>query len=413
MGYRPRVVDSELVERLSSAGAVVIEGPKACGKTATAAQVASSEVRVDTDPNARKMAELDPAMLLDGSQPRLFDEWQFAPEIWNHVRRRIDDSGAQPGQFILTGSSLPNDEINRHSGAGRFSFLTMRPMSLFESGHSSGDVSLLALMKAESQKARDPGLTISDIAERIVVGGWPGHLNKSVANARRSNRDYVRQVREVEVNQLLDGKKRDPVRVGQLLKSLGRNSATEVSRRSLALESGISETTVDDYLDALVRVMVIEQQPAWSPSMSSAAALRKTPKRHFVDPSLAVATNDVASPQTLLRELSHMGALFESLVVRDLRVLSQPLGGSVFHYRDSNNLEVDAIVQCDSSWAAFEIKLNPSQVDNGAKALKRLAKQVNTNIWGEPACLGVITSTGFAYTRNDGVAVIPIGALGP
>lgn len=413
MSYRPRVVDAELIRRLQSAGAVVIEGPKACGKTATAAQVAASEVRVDTDLNARKMADLDPDFLLDGDQPRLIDEWQFAPNIWNHVRRRIDDTQAKPGQFILTGSSLPNDDINRHSGAGRFSFLTMRPMSLFESGHSTGEVSLKKLLAGEPQRAQDPGLGVKDIAERIVIGGWPGHIGKDATTAIQANRDYLRQVREVEVNQLLDGKRRDPVRVRQLLKSLGRNCATEVSRRVLASESGISETTVDDYLDALARVMVVEEQPAWSPSMRSAASLRKATKRHFVDPSLAVATSETAGAQTLLRELSHMGALFESLVVRDLRIFAQPLDGAVFHYRDSNNLEVDAIVQLDSSWAAFEIKLNPKQVDNAAKTLKRLTNHVNTDIWGEPSCLGVITSAGFAYTRKDGVAVIPIGTLGP
>ncbi len=412
MLYLPRVVDNELTERMAASGAVVVEGPKACGKTATAGQLARSEVRFDTDQDARTALAIDPALVLEGSQPRLLDEWQLAPAIWNDVRRYIDDSGGTPGQFILTGSSVPDDDANRHTGAGRFSFLRMRPMTLFETGHTNGALSLAALLAGERPSSPDPGLTISDIAERIVTGGWPSLHDATPQQAMRFNRDYLRQVREVDVSQVAGGR-RDPQRVGALMQSLGRNIASEVKRGVLASESGLNPITVDEYLDVLARLLLIEDQPAWSPSMKSAARLRKAPKRHFVDPSLAVATSDTAGPQALLNELSHMGSLFESLVVRDLRVLSQPLGGSVYHYRDSNDLEVDAVIQLDGTWAAFEMKLNPNQIDKGSTALKRLQQNVNTESWGEPACLGVITATGYAYQRPDGIMVIPIGALAP
>ena len=412
MNYLPRIVDTELADRLATSGAVVIEGPKACGKTATAAQVAKSEVRFDTDEEAQRALQIEPSIVLAGKQPRLLDEWQVAPAVWNHVRRHVDDSGGSAGQFILTGSSVPDDDINRHTGAGRFSFLKMRPMTLFETGHTNGAVSLSSLLAGDRPTSADPGLTVANIAERIVIGGWPALHDSPAKEAMRSNRDYLRQVREVEVNQLSGGR-RDPQRIGRLLQSLGRNVASDVKRRVLANESGLAETTVDEYLNALSRLMLIEDQAAWSPSMKSAAQLRRAPKRHFIDPSLAVATSDTADPDALLRELSHMGSLFESLAVRDLRVLSQPLGGSVFHYRDSNDLEVDAVVQFDGSWAAFEVKLNPNQVDKGANALARLEKNINTEIWGAPSCLGVITATGYAYERDDGIMVIPIGTLAP
>lgn len=412
MAYVPRVVDAELQRRVASAGAVVIEGPKACGKTVTASQLARSEVRFDTDEEALRGVQIQPSLVLDGEQPRLLDEWQLAPAIWNHVRRQIDDSGGAAGQFILTGSSTPDEDVNRHTGAGRFSFLRMRPMTLFETGHTNAAVSLAALIAGERPSSPNPGLTVDDIAERIVVGGWPARYAASPDEAMQSNRDYLRQVREVEVSQVAGGR-RDPQRVQRLLQSLGRNVATDVQRKVLAKESGLSGPTVDSYLDVLARLMVIEDQDAWSPSMKSGARLRRSPKRHFVDPSLAVATSETAGTASLLKELSHMGHLFESLVVRDLRVLAQPLGGSIYHYRDSKDLEVDAVVQLDGTWAAFEIKLNPSQIDQGATALSRMRQKINTEAWGEPACLGVITATGYAYEREDGVMVIPVGTLAP
>jgi len=412
MLYLPRIVDNELTERLAASGAVVVEGPKGCGKTATAGQLAASEVRLDIDKEAQAAHAIDPALVLDGKPPRLLDEWQVVPAIWNDVRRYVDDSGGGPGQFILTGSSVPDDDANRHTGAGRISFLRMRPMTLFETGHTNGALSLAALLAGDRPSSTDPGLTVRDVSERIVTGGWPALHDSAPQQAMRFNRDYLRQVREVDVSRLAGGR-RDPQRVGAVMQSLGRNVATEVKRGVLATESGLNPLTVDDYLDVLARLLLIEDQPAWSPSMKSAARLRKTPKRHFVDPSLAVATSDTAGPESLLREPSHMGSLFESLAIRDLRVLSQPLGGTVFHYRDSNKLEVDSVVQLDGKWAAFEIKLNPNKIDDGAQALTRLVENINTDAWGMPACLGVITATGYAYERPDGVMVIPIGTLAP
>lgn len=415
MPYLPRVVDGELTEKLASSGAVLIEGPRACGKTATALQVAASTVRLDTDPAARLAAEIDPALVLNQGAPQLIDEWQVVPGIWNNVRQVVDERQL-PGQFILTGSAVPADDINRHSGAGRFGVLRMRPMSLFESGHSTGQVSLDALLAGFPPASSDPGLTVTDLAERITIGGWPAQQGASVRAAMSAARDYLEQVRQVDLGRL-DGPKRDPRKVEAVLRSLARNTATEVANSVLAADAGGSEGlhrgTVSDYLDALERVMVIEDQPAWAPRIRSRARLRRAPKRHFTDPSLAAAALG-AGPERLLADLNAMGFLFESLVVRDLRVLSQPLGGEVLHYRDGDGHEVDAIVQLvDGRWAGLEVKLGVSQSDLAAASLIKFASLVDTDVCGPPAALIVITGTGYAYRRPDGVSVVPIGALGP
>ncbi len=360
--------------------------------------------------------QVEPQAILAGPTPRLLDEWQLAPLIWNYVRRAVDDRQA-PGQFILTGSSVPNDDHTRHSGAGRFSFLRMRPMSLFESGHSSGGVSLAALMAGEFPRCSDVPLTIADIANRLTVGGWPGLQSLSVADAGQAMRDYVTQASLVDVPRVAGGS-RDPERVRALMAALARNVATEVSISVLARDSGgadesMGRDTVRDYLDALERLMVLEPVPAWSTHLRSKATLRQAQKRHFVDPSLAVAALD-ASPKRLAGDLEFLGLLFESMVIRDLRVLAEPLNGQLRHYRDSYGLEVDSVVQLnDGRWAAFEIKLGHGRIDEGAANLLRFAGTVDTSRIGEPQMLGVITSTGYGYRRPDGVAVIPIGALGP
>lgn len=416
MAYLPRVVDAELTQRLGAAGAVVIEGPKAVGKTETARRVASSEVLLDVDENARRAAEVDPALLLDGPAPRLIDEWQIEPNLWNHVRRTVDDRG-EPGQFVLTGSSTPSDDHARHTGAGRFSFLRMRPLTLFESGFTNGSVSLAALLAGEPPRSGDPGLTIADLADRITVGGWPMQRDRSVTEASRAARDYLEQIREVDV-QGIAGARRDPSRLERLLRSLARNTATEVATAVLAADAGggdgaLDRHTVAEYVNVLERLMVLEDQPAWAPHLRSRASLRRSPKRHFVDPSLAVAALG-SGPERLLADLDFLGLLFESLVVRDLRVFAQALDGSVLHYRDSYGVEADAVVQLvDGRWAAFEVKLGPGLVDRGAETLLRFAKGIDTTKSGKPAMLGVIVGTGFGYMRNDGVAVIPIGSLAP
>lgn len=416
MAYLPRVVDAELEARLAAAGAVVIEGPKASGKTETARQRSTSSVLLDVDENARRAVAVDPSLVLDGPVPRLIDEWQVEPALWNHVRRAVDERG-EPGQFVLTGSSVPADDVARHTGAGRFSFLRMRPLTLYESGHTNGSISLSSLLAGDRPRTDDPGLAVTDLADRITAGGWPAQHGRRVAVAGRAARDYLEQIRNVDVPRVA-GSRRDPARVGRLLQSLARNSATEVAVSVLAVDAGgadgaLDRHTVAEYLTILDRLMITEDQRAWAPHLRSRASLRTSPKRHFVDPSLAVAALG-AGPERLLADLSLLGLLFESLVIRDLRVLAQPLDGQVLHYRDNYGTEVDAIVQlADGRWAGFEIKLGAGLVDEGAASLLRFRDAVDTRKTGEPALLGVIVGTGYGYLRPDGIAVIPIGALAP
>lgn len=416
MAYKPRVVDSELQGRLEATGAVVIEGPKACGKTETARQVARSEVLLDVDANARAAAAIAPGTILAGAVPRLIDEWQIAPELWNHVRRAIDDRG-EAGQFILTGSAVPADDITRHTGAARMTRLRMRPMSLFETGHSSGAMSLKQLLAQGSASCADPGLSIQDVATRVAIGGWPSLQARTEPQALQAMRDYLDEIRRVDISGV-DNVRRDPDRVGRLLTSLARNVATSVSISTLAHDTGgtdepMKNDTARAYLDALTRLMIIEDQPAWAPHLRSRSILRTAAKRHFVDPALAVAALR-ATPARLLKEIQWLGFLFESLVVRDLRVYAQANDAIVRHYRDSTGLEVDAIVETAAgAWAAFEVKLGQTQVDEAAEHLLTFSERVDTTVCGRPAALAVVVATGYGYVRPDGVAVIPVGALAP
>ncbi len=415
--YRPRVADAELEERLAATGAVVIDGPRGCGKTETARQAAASEVRLDIDDEARAAGLLAPALLINGDRPRLIDEWQLVPAIWNQVRREVDATGGRPGQFILTGSAVPADDVTRHSGALRFSRLRMRPMSLIEAGYSTGDISLKSLLDGTEPRAVDPGLTINDLAERITVGGWPNLQDRTVDEALIALRGYLEETRRVDLVRV-DGIARDPENVARVLRSLARNVATGASARAIAADVGgadgpIDHHTVLSYLAALSRLFVVEDLQAWSPALRSRTILRGAPTRHFVDPSLAVAALGTR-PDRVLRDVVTLGLLFESLVVRDLRIFAQPMDASVFHYRDSTDLEADAIVERrDGAWAAFEVKLGQAAVDGAAATLRRVAARVDQEKHGKPAVLGVITGWGYGYQRPDGVAVIPIGALAP
>ena len=415
MTYRARIADAELATRLTSTGAVVIEGPKACGKTETARQLAASEVLLDIDDNARQALAIEPKLVLDGKTPRLIDEWQIEPAIWNHIRRTVDERGL-PGQFILTGSAVPADDITRHTGAGRLTRLRLRPMSLFETGHASGAVSLGDCLSGLFEHCPDPGLSIGDIVERIAVGGWPAHQVLDVRQALQRARDYMEEITRVDINRL-DGGRRDPIKVTRVTQSLARNVATPVATRSLAADAGGSDGALEDetvrgYLDALERLMIVEDQPAWAPHLRSRSILRSTAKRHFVDPSLAVAALR-ATPERLLKDMNLLGLLFESMVVRDLRVYAQANDARVLHYRDNTGLEVDAIIEtADGRWAALEIKLGTGQVDDAASNLLKFADRVDTRKCGEPALLGVIIGAGYGYRREDGVAVVPVGALG-
>jgi len=412
MLYRARIMDEELRQCLSSTGAVVIEGPKACGKTATARNLAASEVLLDVDENARQAVAIDPRLVLAGDTPRLIDEWQVEPAIWNYIRRAVDERG-EPGQFILTGSAVPADDITRHTGAGRLTRLRLRPMTLFELGQSTGTLSLGDLLNGNRPACLDPGLSIQELVELIAVGGWPGHLRLTSKQALHANRDYLEEIRRVDINRV-DDVRRDPDKVGRLLRSLARNTGTYASATGMAEDvGGITVQTVLEYLTSLERLMITEDQPAWAPHLRSRSRLRSMPKRQFVDPSLAVAALRT-SPEGLLKDMNMLGFLFESLVVRDLRVYAQAVDAEVFQYRDNTGLEVDAVIHCaDGRWGAFEIKLGTGMVDQGAASLLKFVDRVDIDKCGLPSLLAVITGTGYGYLRDDGIAVIPITALKP
>lgn len=414
MEYVPRVVDAELASRLGRAGAVLVEGPKACGKTETARRVCASEIRIDVDATVRPAMAIDPGRLLLGATPRLIDEWQEQRDLWDYVRRAVDDRG-QPGQFVLTGSSNPDDRTHRHSGAGRVSRLQMRPLSSWEAGFSTGEVSLAALLRGGEPSSGASAATLEDIAEQIARGGWPAGLNLSTPDALAANRDYVALLAEVDMSRVSDVR-RDPRKVRQLLASIARNVATEASMTTLMTDTGgadqtLSRQTVIDYYSALERLMIVDDLPAWRPHIRSSAALRQAVKRHLADPSLAVAALGIGVP-ALLADLRYLGFLFEAAVVRDLRVYTQGLEATVEHYRDSSGLEVDAIVRTlDNRWAGFEVKLGLGDVDQAAAALLKLADRADTG--QPPLALTVVTGFGFAHRRPDGVNVVPLTALKP
>ena len=414
--YIPRIGDRELARRLESAGAVLIEGPRACGKTAMAREVAASEVLLDVDENARRAAAVDPSLVLAGDSPRLIDEWQIEPGLWNHVRRAVD-RGTKRGQFILTGSAAPADDITRHTGAGRISRLRLHTMTLLETGNSTGEVSLQNLLQGGFESCQNPGLSLQEAAVQLCRGGWPGDLERSDAACQGARIDYLEEIRRADISRP-DGVRRDPENVGRVLRSLARNLATPVSVRTIAADAGgdrgpLDVDTVSGYLDALRRLMVYEEQSSWSPHLRSRSLLRRAPKRHFVDPSLAAAALG-ATPERLLADLELLGLLFESLAHRELSVYARACGASVYHYRDNTGLEVDAIVETPGGdWCAFEVKLGGGQIDAAAAALLKFRDRVDAEKTGVPQTLGVIVSSGYGYLREDGVAVIPIAALGP
>ncbi len=417
--YLPRIVDEELREALSTAGAVLIEGTRGCGKTETGRAHSRSEALLDTDENALDLAEVAPSALLAGATPRLIDEWQLEPKLWNHVRRAVDER-REPGQFILTGSATPPDETLRHSGAARLLRLRMRPMSLAETGASSGQVSLGNLLEGQefTPQAATVSQTVEGLTSVLAKGGWPNMQTLEPQDAQRLLRSYLDDVARIDIPRLQGEDRRDTTRVRRTLSSLARNVATEVTLAAIATDVGGSDAplrpeTVADYLSLLERIFVIEPQPAWNPHLRSRDSVRKRPKMHFVDPALAVAGIG-ASPRSLLQDLNTLGLLFESLVVRDLRVYAQRSDGSVSHYRDSSNLEVDAIVEArDGRWIAVEVKLGASQVDAAAVSLRRFKGKIDERRTRGPSELVVVTVGDYAYRRADGVLVVPISMLGP
>lgn len=383
----------------------------------TAQRKAASEVLLDVDRRAQDMIAVSPDLVLEGATPRLIDEWQTAPVIWNHVRRAVD-ARAGKGRFILTGSAIPPDDITRHTGAGRIVRLRLRPMSLFELGSSTGKVSLRDVLSGAPVRHPTADLPVHDLARLLCVGGWPGNLALSAEEALRVNRGYVEDICRADL-QRVDGVRRDPDRVQRFLRSLARNVATCASLATIARDvagperASMTNHTARSYLTGLERLMVVEDQPAWAPHLRSRSRLQVSAKRHFVDPSIAAAALGVG-PEHLLRDFSWFGLLFESMVIRDLRVYAQAMGARVYHYRDHTGLEVDAVVDAGPGrWAAFEIKLGLSRIDDAVRSLLKFADRVDTSRCGEPAALGVIVERGFGYVRPDGVSVIPLRALGP
>lgn len=414
--YSARVVDAELRQRMSIMGAVLIDGPKAVGKTVSASQLAKTVLRMDVDRAARAALETYPDQLFAGETPILFDEWQETPELWNLIRRAVDDH-SEKGLYLLTGSARPRDDARLHSGAGRIGRLRMRPMSLFESGHSSGAVSVAELLQGADPNGRPEPLTVPDIVERIVIGGWPELLAFDERSARLWLADYVRTIAEVDVPGL--GPRRHPGNITRLLASLARATGSPLNRSALAAEVGghggsVAGETITNYLDALDRLMLTEALPAWRPHMRSRTRLRTSEVQHFVDPSIGVAALGVGSRE-LLADLEAAGHHFESLVLRDLRVYAQAAGATFSAWRDSQTgAEVDAVLELPNGrWAAFEFKLGEAAADTAAASLLRFAEKVDADRHGAPLALVVVTGGRFAYRRADGVVVVPITALGP
>lgn len=417
MAYLQRVCDKLLASELKASGAVLIEGAKWCGKTSTAQQAARSSLYMqDPDKTSSYLAAADtkPSLLLNGETPKLIDEWQMAPVLWDAVRFEVDKRN-KPGQFILTGSAVPSDNLVAHSGTGRISRLLMRPMSLWESGDSNGSISLKELFDKNTDISATSNLSIEKIAFLICRGGWPASVSQENESALKMATNYVESVINMDV-QRVDGVEKNPERVRMLLRSLARNISTMVSGQTIMadMESndiGISEKTLSSYLNALRRIFVIEDTPAWMPSLRSKTAIRTSPKRNFVDPSIATAVMRT-NPSGLLNDFETFGFMFESLCTRDMRIYAQVNDGTVFHYRDKNDLESDMIISLrDGRWAPIEVKLGNKQIDEAAKNLLSLQSKINTEKMGKPSFLMVVTGGEFAYTRDDGVLVVPIGCL--
>lgn len=412
--YRQRLIDSAVEVALTTFGAVILDGPRAVGKTTTALRHAVSSVRLDSSPDLVTLAEAAPDTVLAGATPRLIDEWQLAPTMWNAVRHAVDTRGAA-GQFILTGSATPSDDVTRHSGAGRFRRLTLRPMSLAESGDSLGAVTFSNLFE-NAEIAALGGPDVVGYARLIVRGGWPALVTQPTRAASDYLGSYLDDISRADLAAV--DTRVDPVRMRALMRAIARNVSTETPATRLAKEAGlgdapaVSPQSARKYLDALTRIRVLEEQPAWLPHLRSAIRQRLSPKWHFVDPSLAAAALG-ASPQALIDDPRTLGLLFESLVVRDLRIYADTLGGSVSHYRDEQGLEVDAVVDLpDGRWAAIEIKLGgQANIDHAAANLQKLVAKVSEHRAQKLAGLVVITAGNTSLTRPDGVKVVALGHL--
>lgn len=418
--YKPRIIDKKIEEYLKVFGGVCIEGPKWCGKTWTSSYHSKSEILIGSPENNfqnRKLAELSPEIVLEGDTPRLIDEWQDVPPLWDAVRYKIDQRG-EKGQFILTGSSTPNHKGINHSGAGRIARLRMRPMSLFESGDSSGTVSLEELCSGNLKAQMTGDVQLKKLAEYIVRGGWPGSLGLSVEQAMLLPGEYLAAVLEDDVHRI-DGVKRDTKKMQLLLRSLARNESTTVSNKTLKNDikeiddEDIHSETVAEYLDIFKRLFLLENQPPFATKIRSSVRVKQAEKRHFVDPSLPCALLR-ATPERLIGDLETFGFLFEALCERDLNIYADAFGGKLYHYQDYSGKEIDAVIEMpDGRWCAFEIKLGANRIDEGANNLISLKTAIEQEPNGvPPSVLCVVCGmSNAAYKREDGVFVVPLTAL--
>ncbi len=415
--YLKRIADKLLSDSLEASGAVLIEGPKWCGKTRTAREKAASVLFMQDQDHISshlKIADTKPSLLLKGETPRLIDEWQIAPVLWDAVRFAVDER-SRSGQFILTGSATPKDNVVRHTGTGRISRMSMRPMSLFESLDSKGSVSLKDLFNNKKKFEEISQISIENIAYLIVRGGWPDSIGNSEKIAIKKARDYVEAIINYDVSKV-DGILKSPARVRAVMRSLARNISTLANITTIykdieADDDSVSVKTIASYINILRRLFVVEDLPAWNPALRSKTALRTSPKRQFVDPSIATAIMRM-TPNIMLEDFNTFGFLFESLCIRDLRIYSQTLDGEVFHYRDKSGLEADAIIYLnDGRWGAIEVKLGAKEIEQAAKHLLLLKEHIDTKKMKEPSFLMILTGTKYAYCREDGVFIVPIGCL--
>ena len=424
MLYKKRIADTLLKEQLEAAGAVLIQGPKWCGKTTTAEQIAGSKIYMnapDRQNEFRMLVDTNIQRLLGGETPRLIDEWQLYPKLWDAVRYEVDHREVRQGQFVLTGSAVPvQTDLIRHTGTGRFAWLKMRTMSLWESGESNGGVSLGELFKGLPPDADADADSIDELSRLVCRGGWPESVGKKEKAALRQAYNYTDAIAESDISRV-DGVRRDAAFARRLLRSYARHQGAAVPISQLYADinsnegNSLSEATIEGYLRVLRQIFVIEDMPAWNPNLRSRSAIRMSETRYFTDPSIAVAALGIG-PDDLLNDVSTFGLLFETMAVRDLRVYAESLDGSLFHFRDRTGLECDAVVHLrNGSYGLIEIKLGGEHLINeGAASLKKLASLVDTSKMPEPSFMMVLTGVGkYAYRCPDGVDVVPIRCLKP
>ncbi len=417
MKYIPRVIDKEINELMEVMGAVLIEGCKWCGKSTTGAFHSKSVIEFQNPDRKAEYEEIKntkPSLFLNGDKPRLFDEWQMYPVVWDAIRTDVDHSRLK-GQYILTGSAKPSEGETMHTGTGRISRVLMRTMSLYESGESTGEISLEDIFMGKDISGVSK-LKLEDIASAIVRGGWPASIEVKSDSKYRFSKEYVKSLIHEDIK-YIDGIERNPEKMQSLLRSLARNISTQVSNTTISddvnnmFDSKISRPTLNDYMNTLEKLFVIENVRATNLNLRSKYAMRTKPKKYFVDPSIATAILNI-SPSDLINDLKTFGFLFESLCIRDLKIYSQSYGGEISFYRDEKDFEVDAILRLENGkWGAIEIKLGAGYIDEAAKNLIKFKERVDTKKCGEPSFLMVLTGANYSYKRDDGVYVVSIGTL--